>query len=194
MPARAILLGFAVFVLTGCGGKDGSVDQSEVTFVVTNHLNQPKYVDWENSGDNQISCEVEEEGTWSPCLFASPYCKNPCSTENRLEPCCVVCISTLKVKVINPGESIQIVWGGKLYSEDENHCSYCNCYRDEQTLAGNYKASICVFDSFTCERDPCSDPDAEGIIDDASPSGNSLCYEVEFPVEYTKDNLAILID
>ena len=183
-------------VSSGCGGgADGDrVEQRKVTMVVTNHLDHPRYVDWNDLGQGSISCEFERNGNWEPCRFAPPGCKDPCLEENRLDSCCKYCVSTPKVRVIDPGESIHIVWDGKLYSVDDNHCSECSCFRDEDPRAGNYTAEICVYDSFTCEWDPCSGPDAEGIIDVASPSGSSSCHGVEFSVDYGEDTLTIPVE
>ncbi len=41
---------------SGCGGgaDGGRVEQREVTMVVTNHLDQVRYVDWDSSGQELI--------------------------------------------------------------------------------------------------------------------------------------------
>lgn len=175
---------------TGCSGS-GRVEQGEVTLVVTNGFGQARYVDWSFSGQEIISCEFREGGAWQPCLFAPPYCKDLCTDENQLVDCCSYCVTSAKIMVVEPGMSIQVVWDGKLYTEDDSHCSECSCWWGGKPKAGEYRAEVCVYDSYTCELEPCSGPDAEGVIRDATTSGSSSCHSVEFSVEYQEDTLTL---
>ena len=83
---------------------------------------------------------------------------------------------------------------GKLHPIDETHCSECSCYRVEDAAPGSYRAEVCVYADYFCDFDPCTGPDADGIITGASPTGTPNCYGVDFTVPYTKASLILAIE
>lgn len=184
----------AVVILSACGcgyGGGGGGPQGEVDFAVENTLQAPRYVYWSTMGSNLITCQTGGEN----CLFDPPGCTYECSDEILGQDCCIACEQAYPaVKTIEAGDTLMIRWTGKLYPEDFEHCSDCECYRATDAAPGSYHAEVCVYAEYFCDWEPCEGPDAEGVIMGASPTGTPECYTKNFSVPYTKAFLILSIE
>jgi hypothetical protein len=190
----SIVLVFAVSYLAACSyGGDGGT-QGEVTVIVENNLTQTLYVNWMSGGRGLASCEHDQGGDWEMCRFYSPSCTDECTPDNQGQACILDCgIGMPMVREIQSGASFEITWDGSLYSVDDTHCSEGDCYKSGDPAPGKYKAQVCAYDGYTCEWEPCAPPDAQGIVQGASPSGTPTCSSTEFHVVYQENALTITI-
>ena len=189
---RCACFGLLVILAAGCGyGGGGGGTQGEVDFAVENTLEAPRYVYWSTAGSGLITCQTGGED----CRFDPPGCTPECSEQNLQQDCCMACEQAYPaVKTIEPGDTLMIRWTGKLYPEDFEHCSDCECYRATDAAAGSYHAEVCVYAEYFCDWEPCQGPDAEGVILGASPTGTPECYTKNFSVPYTKAFLILSIE
>jgi hypothetical protein len=56
------------------------------------------------------------------------------------------------------------------------------------------RAEACVYDDYLCEVEPCNQPDAEGVIAGAMPTGTQTCYGADFSVAYDQATLILAIE
>jgi hypothetical protein len=181
-------------VLAGCGYSGGGGVQGEVDFALENHLQETRYVNWAAGENALVSCRGGG-GIVDACRFHPPGCTDECSEQNLDKDCCIACGAAYpSVKVIDPGDTIIVRWSGKLHPFDETHCSACECYRVEDAAAGTYHAEVCVHADYECTLEPCTGPDAEGIIMGASPADAPTCFGIDFTVPYTKAFLILTIE
>jgi hypothetical protein len=184
---------FVIVILAagGCGYGGGGGTQGEVDFAVENLLQAPRYVNWSTMGNGLVACQ---NGA-GECRFHPPGCTDECSEQNLQQDCCLACeMAYPAVKTIDPGDTLMIRWSGKLYPSDWEHCSDCDCYRVEDAAPGGYHAEVCVYTEQQCDFEPCTGPDADGVILGASPAGTPACYGKDFSVPYTKAFLILSIE
>ena len=176
-----------------CGYGGGGGTQGEVDFALENTLQEPRYVNWSGGLNAVVACQ-SSGGIVSDCRFYPPVCTDECSEQNLGQDCCIACgMAYPTVKVIEPGDTLMITWTGKLYPYDESHCSDCECYRVTDTEPGGYHAEVCAYADYTCDMPPCEEPNAEGLIMGASPTGTPNCIGVDFTVPYSKAYLILSI-
>ncbi len=168
---------------------DSDTMQDPVMFVIRNSTTEPKYTrDWD-----VFKCEFQDANSWESCLFDAPFCSEICSDYNEGGNCCIACDYMPYVRVIEPGEEYEWEWDGWLYHLDLSHCAECECYLPAAPPEGLYKVGITVWDEFICSWMDCEEPDADGIIYGADPTGESAQYEARFNVYYDSDRVIISI-
>lgn len=179
-----------VLAAAGCGYGGAGGPQGEVDFALENLLQEARYVNWALGEAGVVSCQTGSED----CRFYPPGCTMECSEQNLQQSCCMACeMPYPAVKVIDPGDSLMVHWSGKLHPSDFQHCSECDCYRVVDAEAGSYRAEACVYAEHFCEFEPCTGPDADGVILGASPAGTPDCHQKAFSVPYTKAFLKLSI-
>ena len=65
-----------------------------------------------------------------------------------------------------------------------DHCADgCACYLVNPPRSGHYRAEICVYDSYSCNG-TCPEPNQDGVVVGADPSGTKRCFSAELDVPY----------
>ena len=159
---------------------------SPVTIVGTNQTASPVYVDWKWGARGYLTCGIQNGAAWDTCSFFSPACMAPCGDSNKDMPCCMACEQPMaSVKKLGPGDSVSATWTGEAWNTVLDHCAdSCACYWVIPPQSGHYRAEICVYDAYTCNSTPCPDPNQDGVVAGASPSGTKRCFSTELDVPY----------
>jgi hypothetical protein len=194
MLFRTCLLTALCMAACGYGGP-GVVDQDQVTFVIQNRLDQPRYIRWNAPSYDPVKCETSGAAGWTSCHFFQTKCAEPCLDEYQGEKCCSYCDPGISMsRILAPGESVGLAWNGKLYTYDDNHCSDCTCYREQTAPRADYRAVLCVHDDYQCGNAPCPAATEDGLLYDTIPSGTQTCHTTPFTVVYQWDTLEIPIE
>jgi hypothetical protein len=167
---------------------DSEISQKEVTISLVNNTNITKYV---IGIGHYVFCYDSNEDS---CQMNNPYCMFSCEEIEENDYCLILCAPPLpSVKILEPGESIEIIWDGFFKTVDDNLCSDGSCFWRSAPPAGNYTLRTTVYDDYSCEHgQQCEN--INGSIQWASVSGEATTYSKEITLPYHDESFVILIE
>jgi len=181
------------------GQTDSSVDtetettvQGPITFKIKNHTDKLKYITWADFGKHYLSCDRQENEQWQQCFFNAPFCELKCDEVNPGDNCCIACEEMPLMRLIKPQETIESVWPGELFKENETYCSQCSCYDAEIPPKGHYRVKVQIWDEIYCYGE--CEGDEDGVFMNAYPEGDSNIYSSEFDIVFNGNEIVISIE
>jgi hypothetical protein len=177
-------------------GTDTGAGHPPITIIATNQTGNPVYVDWKWGPRGILSCGLKNNGSWDTCSFFSPGCMEPCSADNKGVHCCMGCAPPMdSVKKLDLNDSVSTTWSGEDWKMVQDHCAdSCACYWVVQAPTGSYRVEICVHDAYSCGSTICPDPDQNGVVVSATPSGTKTCYTTEFQLPNAGTTVEVTIE
>ncbi|MFO8074445.1 MAG: hypothetical protein R6V85_21495 [Polyangia bacterium] len=162
-----------------------TVAQNPIVFSLTNDLEFDVYVGWAWEAEDWLLCSQQAGGSWQGCHFEKPWCTLYCDEVDPDGWCCMDCGWNPAVRVIHPGETLELHWDALLRAEDWEHCTDgCACYREQPPTVGSYRAEAQVYDQIECWLEQCEE-DENGVIQGAGTTGDPMIYgaELEIPCQ-----------
>jgi hypothetical protein len=164
--------------------------QGAVVFKVVNNTEETKYL----NAPFFVRCEHQAGAEWEECWFAHPFCTFMCDELQSADDCFIDCAPPNHIFAIQPGAEMTYGWDGELAVPNDTVYEGCTCYDAEAPTPGRYRASICVYDDFTCSEATCDPPDENGQINDAATEGPRTCYDAELDVVTSEEEIVISVE
>ncbi len=159
-----------------------TVAQDPIIFSLANDLEFDIYVGWAWEAEDWLLCSQQAGGSWQGCHFEKPWCTLYCDEVDPGGWCCMDCGWNPAVRVIHPGETLELHWDALLRAEDWDHCADgCACYREQSPTVGGYRAEAHVYDQIECWLEQCEE-DEDGVIQGAGTTGDPMIYDAEFEI------------
>jgi len=183
---------------TGDDDTAGEIDQPPITFVLVNQTGTTLYfhwLEWWSEGINAVlSCAADCGAGWQGCRFGLPFPMDECTAQNEGQTCSGGVDSGPAVWVLPSGESLPVVWDGRLWEGDPDHCSSGVCFVDVAPHEGSYGATTSLYDDMVCIQGECKDPGPKGgLIWGAIVAGKQAYYHVEFDLPCAEKTLTLPI-